>query len=127
LQRLGIPPGRVQVLYRERQQLSPEQQQELKKKGIPLICPNCNGLGYRGRIALYEFLCSTTDCGKRWPICRSRSNQTTGPRRRQSNAAGRRHPADGPGNDVAHGIAKGFETVSDEWSSATRSAPTTDN
>jgi type II secretory ATPase GspE/PulE/Tfp pilus assembly ATPase PilB-like protein len=56
LQRLGIPPGRVQVLYRERQPLSPEQQQEMKKKGIPLICPNCNGMGYRGRIALYEFL-----------------------------------------------------------------------
>jgi type II secretory ATPase GspE/PulE/Tfp pilus assembly ATPase PilB-like protein len=56
LQRLGIPPGRVQVLYRERQPLTPEQQQEMKKKGIPLICPNCNGLGYRGRIAIYEFL-----------------------------------------------------------------------
>lgn len=56
LQRLGIPPGRVQVLYRERQPLTPEQQQEMKKKGIPLICPNCNGLGYHGRIALYEFL-----------------------------------------------------------------------
>ncbi len=56
LQRLGIPPGRVQVLYRERQPLTPEQQQEMKKKGIPLICPNCNGLGYRGRTALFEFL-----------------------------------------------------------------------
>jgi type II secretory ATPase GspE/PulE/Tfp pilus assembly ATPase PilB-like protein len=56
LQRLGIPPGRVQVLYRERQPLTPEQQQEMKKKGIPLICPNCNGLGYRGRIALFELL-----------------------------------------------------------------------
>lgn len=56
LQRLGIPPGRVQVLYRERQPLTPEQQQEMKKKGIPLVCPQCNGLGYRGRIAMYEFL-----------------------------------------------------------------------
>jgi type II secretory ATPase GspE/PulE/Tfp pilus assembly ATPase PilB-like protein len=56
LQRLGIPPGRVQVLYRERQPLTPEQQQEMKKKGIPLICPHCNGLGYRGRIAIFEFL-----------------------------------------------------------------------
>jgi type II secretory ATPase GspE/PulE/Tfp pilus assembly ATPase PilB-like protein len=56
LQRLGIPPGRVQVLYRERGQLSPEQQQELRKKGIPLVCPGCNGLGYHGRTALYEFL-----------------------------------------------------------------------
>jgi type II secretory ATPase GspE/PulE/Tfp pilus assembly ATPase PilB-like protein len=56
LQRLGIPPGRVQVLYRERGPLSPEQQQEMRKKGIPLVCPNCNGLGYRGRTAIYEFL-----------------------------------------------------------------------
>jgi type II secretory ATPase GspE/PulE/Tfp pilus assembly ATPase PilB-like protein len=28
----------------------------MKKQGEPLICPNCNGLGYKGRIAIYEFL-----------------------------------------------------------------------
>jgi type II secretory ATPase GspE/PulE/Tfp pilus assembly ATPase PilB-like protein len=56
LQRLGIPAGRVQVLYRERQPLTPQQEQEMKKKGIPLICPSCNGIGYKGRIGIYEFL-----------------------------------------------------------------------
>ncbi len=53
LQRLGIPQGRVQVLYREKQPLPPGQE---RKKGEPLICPNCNGLGYRGRTAFYEVM-----------------------------------------------------------------------
>jgi type II secretory ATPase GspE/PulE/Tfp pilus assembly ATPase PilB-like protein len=55
LQRLGIPAGRVQVLYREKQPLPPGQEPP-RKKGEPLICPNCNGLGYRGRTAIYELL-----------------------------------------------------------------------
>jgi type II secretory ATPase GspE/PulE/Tfp pilus assembly ATPase PilB-like protein len=55
LQRLGIPAGRVQVLYREKQPLPPGQEPP-RKKGEPLICPNCNGLGYRGRTAIYEIL-----------------------------------------------------------------------
>lgn len=55
LQRLGIPAGRVQVLYREKQPLPPGQEPQ-RKKGEPLICPNCNGLGYRGRTAIYEIL-----------------------------------------------------------------------
>ena len=53
LQKLGIPAGRVQVLYREKQPLQPGQE---KKKGEPEICPDCNGLGYKGRIAIYEIL-----------------------------------------------------------------------
>jgi type II secretory ATPase GspE/PulE/Tfp pilus assembly ATPase PilB-like protein len=53
LQRLGIPPGRVQVLYREKQPLQPGQE---RKRGEPLVCPNCNGLGYRGRTAIYELM-----------------------------------------------------------------------
>ena len=44
----------MQVLYREKQPLPPGQ--EPKKRGEPLICPNCNGLGYRGRTAIYEIL-----------------------------------------------------------------------
>jgi type II secretory ATPase GspE/PulE/Tfp pilus assembly ATPase PilB-like protein len=55
LQRLGIPAGRVQVLYREKQPLPPGQEPQ-RKKGEPLICPSCNGLGYRGRTAIYEIL-----------------------------------------------------------------------
>lgn len=53
LQRLGIPVGRVQVLYRERQPLPPGQP---RKKGEPEICPACRGLGYRGRTGIYEVL-----------------------------------------------------------------------
>ena len=53
LQRLGIPAGRVQVLYREKQPLPPDAP---RKRGEPLICPNCNGLGYRGRTAIYEVM-----------------------------------------------------------------------
>ncbi|MEX2173161.1 MAG: ATPase, T2SS/T4P/T4SS family [Pirellulaceae bacterium] len=55
LARLGIPAGRVQVLYREKQPIPPGQEPP-RKRGEPLICPNCNGLGYRGRTAIYELL-----------------------------------------------------------------------
>jgi type II secretory ATPase GspE/PulE/Tfp pilus assembly ATPase PilB-like protein len=53
LQRLGIPPGRVQVLYREKQPPQPGQE---RKRGVPEICPACRGLGYRGRTAIFELL-----------------------------------------------------------------------
>jgi type II secretory ATPase GspE/PulE/Tfp pilus assembly ATPase PilB-like protein len=52
LQRLGIPAGRVQVLYQEKQPLQPGE----KRRGQPEICPACKGLGYKGRIAIYELL-----------------------------------------------------------------------
>jgi type II secretory ATPase GspE/PulE/Tfp pilus assembly ATPase PilB-like protein len=53
LQKLGIPPGRVTVLYQEKQPLQPGEQ---RKRGEPEICPNCRGLGYKGRIAIFELL-----------------------------------------------------------------------
>jgi len=53
LQRLGIPAGRVQVLYQEKQPLQPGEQ---RKRGEPEICPDCRGLGYKGRIAIFEIL-----------------------------------------------------------------------
>ena len=53
LQKLGIPAGRVQMLYREKQPPQPGQE---KKRGQPEICPACRGLGYKGRIAIFEFL-----------------------------------------------------------------------
>lgn len=43
LQQLGIPEGRIQAFYRP-----PEQPEE--------ICPQCGGIGYRGRTAVFEFL-----------------------------------------------------------------------
>jgi len=43
LQQLGIPPGRVQAFYRPPQQ--PER-----------VCPECGGIGYKGRTGLFELL-----------------------------------------------------------------------
>jgi type II secretory ATPase GspE/PulE/Tfp pilus assembly ATPase PilB-like protein len=57
LQRLGIPAGRVQTLYREKQPLPPGVEPPKRKKGDPPeICPKCNGIGYHGRTAIYEVL-----------------------------------------------------------------------
>lgn len=53
LQKLGIPAGRVQVLYQEKQPLQPGEQ---RKRGVPEICPDCKGLGYKGRTAIFEIL-----------------------------------------------------------------------
>jgi type II secretory ATPase GspE/PulE/Tfp pilus assembly ATPase PilB-like protein len=53
LQRLGIPAGRVQVLYQEKQPLQPGEQ---RKRGTPEICPDCKGLGYKGRTAIFELM-----------------------------------------------------------------------
>ena len=53
LQKLGIPEGRVQVLFREYQPPPPGQK---RPKGEPEICPDCGGLGYKGRIAIYEVM-----------------------------------------------------------------------
>lgn len=43
LKQLGIPPGKIQALYQPPQQ--PEK-----------VCPNCGGIGYFGRTAIYELL-----------------------------------------------------------------------
>jgi type II secretory ATPase GspE/PulE/Tfp pilus assembly ATPase PilB-like protein len=52
LARLRIPPGRVQVLYRERQPPPPG----TPPKDIPPPCPKCRGIGYFGRQAIFELL-----------------------------------------------------------------------
>lgn len=66
LQKLGIPPGRVQALYREWQPPPPEAEEEKKKKrkalppGTCPICelegPQCHGIFYRGRTGIFELL-----------------------------------------------------------------------
>jgi type II secretory ATPase GspE/PulE/Tfp pilus assembly ATPase PilB-like protein len=53
LQKLGIPAGRVTVLYQEKQPLQPGEQ---RKRGEPEICPACRGLGYKGRTAIFEIM-----------------------------------------------------------------------
>ncbi|HTN75153.1 MAG TPA: ATPase, T2SS/T4P/T4SS family [Pirellulaceae bacterium] len=50
LTKLGIPAGRVQQLYRERQPLPPES----KEKRPP--CTQCSDIGYFGRTAIFELL-----------------------------------------------------------------------
>ncbi len=53
LEKLGIPQGRVEVLYREFQPPPPGTK---KKKGEPEVCPDCSGLGYKGRTAVFELI-----------------------------------------------------------------------
>ncbi|HND53796.1 MAG TPA: ATPase, T2SS/T4P/T4SS family [Pirellulaceae bacterium] len=56
LQRLGIPPGRVQMLYREWQPPPPPPPDQKGKVEEPQICQKCNGIGYYGRTAIFELL-----------------------------------------------------------------------
>lgn len=46
LQQLGIPEGKIQAFYRPRQ---PTEEN-------PEICPECGGIGYTGRTAIFELL-----------------------------------------------------------------------
>lgn len=50
LQKLGIPPGRVEALYREP---TPADLEEKKQKEP---CQACGGLGYKGRTGIFEVL-----------------------------------------------------------------------
>lgn len=57
LQKLGIPPGRVSVLYREYQPPPPEEQVDEKGRPIEIpVCEQCNGVGYFGRTSIFELL-----------------------------------------------------------------------
>ncbi|MCA9119041.1 MAG: Flp pilus assembly complex ATPase component TadA [Planctomycetaceae bacterium] len=57
LQKLGIPAGRVQVLYQEYKPPPPEQLVDEKGNPIvPPICQKCGGIGYYGRTGLFELL-----------------------------------------------------------------------
>lgn len=57
LLKLGIKPGRVQAFYDEWRPPPPEQQVDAKGNPIEIpICPQCHGVGYLGRTAVYELL-----------------------------------------------------------------------
>ena len=57
LQKLGIPPGRVQVLYQPFIPPPPDQRVDANGKPIEIeICKKCGGRGYYGRAALFELL-----------------------------------------------------------------------
>lgn len=57
LQKLGIPAGRVTMLYQPF--VPPPIEQQVDEKGRPAPippCPQCNGRGYFGRIGIFELL-----------------------------------------------------------------------
>lgn len=57
LQKLGIPPGRVSVLYQPFIPPPPEQRVDANGKPIEIpICRKCGGRGYFGRAAIFELL-----------------------------------------------------------------------
>ena len=69
LNKLGIPPGRVKVLYKEwtpPPPPTPEEEKEIRKRKAKLppkacqLCeqegPLCHGIGYRGRTGIFELL-----------------------------------------------------------------------
>ena len=57
LKQLGIPPGRVAVLYQPFIPPPIEQQVDENGRPAPLTpCPVCNARGYYGRIAIFELL-----------------------------------------------------------------------
>lgn len=60
LQKLGIPPGRVKMLYQPFVPPPPEQRVDAKGNPIEIeICTQCGGRGYFGRIGVFEFLTVT--------------------------------------------------------------------
>lgn len=60
LQQLGIPQGKVAAFYRPHEgPLPPENEKE-----EPKMCPQCGGLGYRGRTAVFELLVLNDDLRK---------------------------------------------------------------
>lgn len=50
LQQLGLRPEQAKELFRKR---TPLPEPEERKRGV---CPSCNGIGYRGRTALFELI-----------------------------------------------------------------------
>ena len=53
LKKLNIPEGRVEVLFREYQPPPPGSK---KRKGEPEVCPDCGGIGYKGRTGIFELV-----------------------------------------------------------------------
>lgn len=57
LQKLGIPPTRVSVLYKEYEPPPPEERVDEKGRPIEIpICEACQGVGYLGRTSIFEML-----------------------------------------------------------------------
>ncbi|MEZ6149807.1 MAG: ATPase, T2SS/T4P/T4SS family [Pirellulaceae bacterium] len=57
LQKLGLPAGRVQTLYKPNIPPPPEQRFDAQGKPLEIeICKQCNGRGYYGRMGVFELL-----------------------------------------------------------------------
>ncbi len=57
LQQLGIPPGKIKAFFKPGPpRLPPEQIEQMQKQGTPIICPQCQGIGYFGQTGLFELL-----------------------------------------------------------------------
>jgi general secretion pathway protein E len=50
LRRANIPPEKAKQFYR------PRTEPRVDKHGNPILCPNCQGSGYFGRVAIFELL-----------------------------------------------------------------------
>ncbi len=62
LQKLGLPPGRVQALYQPFIPPPPEQRFDAQGKPLEIeICTRCNGRGYFGRMGIFELLTMNDD------------------------------------------------------------------
>ena len=116
LQKLGIPPGRVAVLYREFQPPPPEQRVDEKGRPIEIeICKKCGGIGYLGRTAVFELLVvndALREAIRRQPTPDNlrrvaRANRT-------SRAPGRGHCVGGPGHYVPAGTAARLEILTEQ-------------
>jgi type II secretory ATPase GspE/PulE/Tfp pilus assembly ATPase PilB-like protein len=55
LQQLGIPPGKVQALYRHHEGPLPLPP-DAHRDAVPMPCKECLGIGFKGRTAIYELL-----------------------------------------------------------------------
>ncbi len=57
LQKLGVPPGKIQAFYRPGPPPQPPQPPDAKEPiPGPVVCPACNGIGYKGRTGIFELL-----------------------------------------------------------------------
>ncbi len=62
LQKLGVPPGRIPLLYKPYVPPPPEQRVDAKGNPIEIpICNKCMGRGYLGRVAVFELLTLTKE------------------------------------------------------------------
>jgi len=55
LRKANIPPERAKQFYR------PRTEPRVDKHGNPIVCPNCQGSGYFGRMAVFELLVITPE------------------------------------------------------------------